>query len=95
VLEALDGGADRAPAVMTHPACVGDRLLLCSDGLSDALDAETIRETMSTPSRDRCAERLLALALDAGARDNVSVIVADVAATDQPPSTWLPRTRNS
>jgi len=91
VLEVLDGATDRSPAAMTHPARVGDRLLLCSDGLSDVLDAETIRQALDTPSRDRCAERLLALALEAGARDNVSLIVADVEATERPPSTWVPR----
>jgi serine/threonine protein phosphatase PrpC len=95
VLEALDGRTDCSPALMTHPARAGDRLLLCSDGLSDMLDAETIRETLNTPLRDRCAELLLELALDAGARDNVSVIVADVGATERPPSTWVPATRPS
>ena len=50
---------DRSPTVMTHPARVGDRLLLCSDGLSDMLDDDTIRETLNTPSRERCAELLL------------------------------------
>ena len=95
VLEALDGGTDRSPAVTIHPARVGDRLLLCSDGLSDVLDAETIRDTLDTPSRERCAERLLELALDAGARDNVSLIVADVDRSDRPPSTWGPQARES
>ena len=91
VLEALDGATERSPTVTTHPARVGDRLLLCSDGLSDVLEAETIRDTLDTPSRERCAERLLELALDAGARDNVSLIVADVDETDRPPSTWVPQ----
>ena len=91
VLAALDGGPERSPAVTTHPARAGDRLLLCSDGLSDVLADATIRETLAaTPSRDRCAELLLGLALDHGSRDNVSVIVADVVATDRPPSRWTP-----
>ena len=77
---------------MTYPARVEDRLLLCSDGLSDVLDAHTIRETLDISSRDECAERLLKLALAAGARDNVSLIVADVDATERPPSTWGCRT---
>jgi protein phosphatase len=91
VLEALDGDPDRSPTVITHPARAGDRLLLCSDGLSDVLDAETIRATLEVPSRDRCAELLVEQALEAGARDNVSVIVADVEATDRPPSRWVPQ----
>jgi serine/threonine protein phosphatase PrpC len=88
VTEALDGDPERAPTVTTHPAQVGDRLLLCSDGLSDVLDDAAIRETLATASRQRCAELLVEMALDGGARDNVTVVVADAVATDRPPTTW-------
>jgi protein phosphatase len=55
----------------------GDRLLLCSDGLSDLVDDETISNTLAgtTVSEDTCAQ-LVQLALDRGGRDNVTVIVA-------------------
>ena len=92
VLRALDGGPDRLPTLTTHPARAGDRLLLCSDGLSDVLDAETIRETLATEPRDRCAELLVEMALDGGARDNVTAVVADAVATDGPASAWRPGT---
>lgn len=62
----------------------------CSDGLSDVLDPATIEATLRTPSRERCAELLLERALDGGSRDNASVIVANVAETERPPSTWFP-----
>lgn len=88
VVEALDGGPQRAPTVTTHPARVGDRLLLCSDGLSDVLDDETIRETLATEPRDRCAVLLVEMALEGGARDNVTVVVADAVATDRSSSSW-------
>ena len=54
----------------------GDRLLLCSDGLTDCLDDDTIAATLgeAPASKDACA-RLLQRALDGGARDNVTVIV--------------------
>ena len=56
-------------------------VLLCSDGLSDSLDDGAIAGLLtSLPDREECADRLVAAALAAGARDNVSVIVADVAA---------------
>jgi protein phosphatase len=81
VLEALDGGPDRRPAILTLAAWPGDRLLLCSDGLSDSLEDGAIAKLLTGHAdREECADRLVAAALAAGARDNVSVIVADVAA---------------
>ena len=55
----------------------GDRLLLCSDGLTDLVDDETIAGILleATRSSDAC-ERLVQRALDNGGRDNVTVIVA-------------------
>jgi serine/threonine protein phosphatase PrpC len=55
----------------------GDRLLLCSDGLTDCVDDETIGVTLqrALSSRDAC-DRLVQLALDDGGRDNVTVVVA-------------------
>jgi protein phosphatase len=55
----------------------GDRVLLCSDGLSDLVDDETMSQTLaaSDGSKDACA-RLVQLALDGGGRDNITVIVA-------------------
>jgi protein phosphatase len=79
VLEALDGDPARMGTVDSLPARLHDRLLLCSDGLSDVLDDETLADVLRTSrSADRCAERLVDLALTAGSRDNVTVIVADV-----------------
>jgi PPM family protein phosphatase len=89
VVEALDGDPERRPpAVATLAARPGDRLLLCSDGLSDAVDEDAIAAALTgSPDRAACAERLVALALAAGARDNVSVVVADVVAR-RGPSAW-------
>jgi len=55
----------------------GDRLLLCSDGLTDLVDDATITAIMrqATRSSDAC-ERLVQRALDNGGRDNVTVVVA-------------------
>ncbi len=55
----------------------GDRLLLCSDGLSDCVDDDTIAKTLAAgmPSRATCRE-LVHLALERGGRDNVTVVVA-------------------
>jgi len=90
VLEALDGDPERRrPAIATAPARAGDRLLLCSDGLSDYVDDEAIAAVLRTERRrEACAERLLHMALAAGARDNVTVVVADVEARRDPRAGW-------
>jgi protein phosphatase len=55
----------------------GDRLLLCTDGLTDCVDDDTISAALAgvQPSSDVC-QRLLQLALDGGGRDNITAIVA-------------------
>jgi protein phosphatase len=73
-------GDDLTPAVSVLSPRPGDRFLLCSDGLSDAIaDAAIAAGLRSDPDPQRCAEALVRLALSAGASDNVTVIVADVA----------------
>ena len=88
VLAALDGEPDRAPSLTTFAARPGDRLLLCSDGLSDVLDDATIAATLRGASRAECAGRLIDLALAAGGPDNISAVVADVARRDDPTAAW-------
>ena len=55
----------------------GDRVMLCSDGLTDGVDDDTIAAALgdAQPSAD-VAQKLLQCALDAGGRDNITVIVA-------------------
>ncbi len=55
----------------------GDRLLLCSDGLTDLVDDERIRQVLidCRESAEAC-RRLVDLALAGGGKDNVTVVVA-------------------
>jgi len=79
VMQAVQG-LEYEPTCSTRPAIVGDRYLLCSDGLSDVVDDEAITDALkSEPDVPQCARLLVQLALAAGAPDNVTVIVADVA----------------
>jgi PPM family protein phosphatase len=55
-----------------------DRLLLCSDGLSDVLRDEELTEAVMNRDVESAAELLVGLALRRGATDNVTCIVADV-----------------
>lgn len=56
----------------------GDRLLLCSDGLSDPVTASTIEAALGEGDPEQAAQRLVELALRSGGPDNVTVVVADV-----------------
>lgn len=57
---------------------LGDRLMLCSDGLYSMVDDPIIASILSTtPDPDLACEKLCQAALDAGGTDNVSIIVAD------------------
>jgi serine/threonine protein phosphatase PrpC len=81
LFRALDG-RDAEPEYSVRQATPGDRYLLCSDGLSSVVSAETIEATLREYANpDQCAERLVQLALRGGGPDNITVIVADV--TDQ------------
>ncbi|KQT01908.1 Stp1/IreP family PP2C-type Ser/Thr phosphatase [Cellulomonas sp. Leaf395] len=71
------------PDLSVREARRGDRWLLCSDGLSGFVSAETIEETMATIADvDACADRLVQLALRAGGGDNITVVLADVVELD-------------
>ena len=66
----------------------GDRLLLCSDGLTKPVEFSAICETLSRPeSSSAIATELIALANRAGGPDNITAIVGfcspDCAATQQ------------
>ncbi|MFF3867179.1 PP2C family protein-serine/threonine phosphatase [Micromonospora sp. NPDC001898] len=74
-------GADAPPAVGALTVFAGDRLLLCSDGLSDYVDDGSIAAALAMyGDRQHCGEQLVKLAHQAGAPDNVTVVVSDVTA---------------
>ncbi|AEE44185.1 PP2C family protein-serine/threonine phosphatase [Cellulomonas fimi] len=78
-----DFDAEATPDLSVREARPGDRWLLCSDGLSGFVSAETIEETLRTVADvDVCADRLVQLALRAGGGDNVTVVLADVIELD-------------
>ncbi len=53
----------------------GDCILLCSDGLTNMVSEEELLREISAPQRDSCCDRLLKLALDRGAPDNVTAVL--------------------
>ncbi len=79
ILRALDGRGEAEPDLSMRQAVPGDRYLLCSDGLSDVVSAETLHHTLSTvASLDEVTVQLIELAIRGGGPDNITVVVADV-----------------
>ncbi len=64
-----------------RPVVTGERLLVCSDGLTGELSDESIKAGLTLGgTTQKTADLLLAGALEHGGRDNISVIVIDVIA---------------
>jgi PPM family protein phosphatase len=79
---ALDG-RDVDPEYSVRQVLKGDRYLICSDGLSGVVSAETIGDSMREfPDPQACVERLVQLALRGGGPDNITVVVADATDAD-------------
>ena len=74
------GGPDRAEAdYFLLPLPSAERLLLCSDGITEMIDDDTVAAIVAdaTDPRD-AADRLVAEAVRAGGRDNATAVVVDV-----------------
>ena len=70
------GVTDRLALDMQQgPVEPGDVFLLCSDGLTGALDDHEIAALLHTPSLDAAADALIARTLERGAKDNVTVVL--------------------
>ena len=84
LLRALDGVNPVEADLSVREARLGDRYLLCSDGLSGVLRDDEIVRLLGTTDPTLCVTRLVDAALERGAPDNVTVVVADVveSATD-------------
>jgi PPM family protein phosphatase len=69
----------REPDVKLHDVRVGDRYLLCSDGLHRVLDDDTLRSVLSSiADPDATVGHLVELANQEGGPDNVSCVIADI-----------------
>ena len=75
----LDGSPGRSPDLTLRMMLPGDRYVICSDGLSGVLEPRVIGDVLtSVADADQAVAGLIQLAHEAGAPDNVTVIVADV-----------------
>lgn len=75
ILQALGSEDGVKCDIFTHKLARGERLLLCSDGLTNMLTDEEILEAVrSNKTPEALCKNLIELALEAGANDNVTVV---------------------
>ena len=75
---ALDGITPVEADLSVREARVGDRYLLCSDGLTGVITHERLQVILAQQDPTGCVTQLVDVALERGAPDNVTVVVADV-----------------
>lgn len=82
VTRVFTGRPEDQPDLSLRELHQGDRILICSDGLTDYVSQDTVTELLSQTERTpgQVADDLVQTALRASTRDNVTVIVADAVA---------------
>jgi protein phosphatase len=84
VTRALGGPVRYEADFYSVPAVVGERLMLCTDGVSEMLDdAEIERILGGNADPDAAAGAVVAAAVAAGGRDNATAVVVDVVGLGQ------------
>ena len=79
ILRAVGTGENLPVDLLRGKTMEGDIFLLCSDGLTNMIEDDAIRKTMTmqTDLYSRC-ERLIRLANAAGGKDNITVVLCQV-----------------
>lgn len=75
ITRALGTQGDNEPDLLAADTMPGDLWLLCTDGLNSMVSDKDIRDAMLSRTLEQAADRLIELALDAGGRDNVTLIL--------------------
>ncbi|NMA76517.1 MAG: serine/threonine-protein phosphatase [Actinomycetales bacterium] len=78
VTRALGAGPESDPDYWLIPAEAGDRMLICSDGLTGEVDDTAIEKLLRSPADVRTlSQDLVGRALDGGGHDNISVVIVE------------------
>ena len=77
ILRAMLGRDDNGADLSWVQPVLGDRYLLCSDGLSDMVEDAVIARALGAETIDMAATDLIRLALEGGGVDNVTVVIAE------------------
>ena len=78
ITRALGVDAQVQADVFRFSARPGDRLLLCSDGLSNVLSDQQLLEFSRSGEEEDCCRRMMARTLELGAPDNVTIVMAQM-----------------
>lgn len=79
ITRAVQGQPETEPDLAFIELQPGDRVLLCSDGLTDPVDDQSIADTLRRHAApDAAASELVDLALQGGGPDNVTCVIGDV-----------------
>lgn len=77
ITRAIGSDEVHLPQVNLHEHLPGDKFLICSDGLTKELSDETIEGAMAAFEQNKIVDVLMRKTLEAGARDNVSIMVIE------------------
>jgi serine/threonine protein phosphatase PrpC len=82
ILQAVGLSPDVRVAIGRLELRRGDRLMLCSDGVSNQLTDDELRQIMTDSGPREACDTMIALANERGGEDNETVIVADILGED-------------
>ncbi|MFC7619940.1 PP2C family protein-serine/threonine phosphatase [Microlunatus sp. GCM10028923] len=82
LVKVLNGQPAADPDLTTVELRLGDRVLLCSDGLCGLVEDDQLAEAMADPDLHTSMERMIEAALTEGGIDNITVVVAEVVDSD-------------
>ena len=78
LLQAIDGITESVPVISTHEIFQNDKIILCSDGLTNVVSDTEILEIINKFDYVGAVSALIEKSLEHGGPDNITVIVADV-----------------
>ena len=78
LLQAIDGITESIPVITSTEILENDKILLCSDGLTNVVTDEEILEIVNQFDYVGAVSALIEKALENGGPDNITVIVADL-----------------
>jgi protein phosphatase len=91
ITRVLSGDPDDEPDLSGREARLGDRYLVCSDGLTAVVSDPTLAEALAEHgSPAGCAEALVQMALRGGGPDNITCVVAHVVDASTGDASTLP-----
>ena len=78
LLQAIDGSNDLVPEIKSFDVSVGDKILLCSDGLTNVVSDAEILNIINSFEAVGAVSALIEKALEHGGPDNITVIIAEI-----------------